>query len=112
MGERIGEWRERIFPPLLLGVLLILRCRLGCPVYRIWGIPCPGCGLTRAWMAFLEGRWGEALQRHGLFLVAPGFVALYAGRDFLSERAGRAADAALYTVGFLLLALRLMTKRI
>jgi len=40
-----------------------------CPTALFFGIPCPGCGLTRATLALLHGDVGTALRLHPLVLV-------------------------------------------
>lgn len=35
-----------------------------CPMVLLTGLPCPGCGMTRAAILFLKGRWQEAWQMH------------------------------------------------
>ena len=35
------------------------------------GIPCPGCGLTRAWLSFFRLDLKEALRWHPLFWLVP-----------------------------------------
>jgi len=35
------------------------------------GIPCPGCGITHAWMSFFSGNLREALHWHPLFWTVP-----------------------------------------
>jgi hypothetical protein len=35
-----------------------------CPFVRLTGIPCPGCGVSRACAALLRGRWGLAMRYH------------------------------------------------
>ena len=51
-----------------------------CPLAGIFGIPCPGCGLTRASLAALRGDFGAALHFHPLvFWVAPVYVFLIGG---------------------------------
>lgn len=47
-----------------------------CPTAGTFGLPCPGCGLTRATLALLHGDVGAALRFHPLvFLLLPLFVA-------------------------------------
>lgn len=54
----------------------VLRSRLPlCPMAAVLGVPCPGCGLTRATIALLHGDLPQALHLHPLVLVlAPIFV--------------------------------------
>jgi hypothetical protein len=48
-----------------------------CPTALFLGIPCPGCGLTRATLALVHGDFGGALHFHPLvFVLVP--VAAYA----------------------------------
>src|SRR4051812_36634265 len=46
-----------------------------CPMASMLGVPCPGCGLTRATLALAHGDLKHALQLHPLVLVlAPLFI--------------------------------------
>lgn len=57
-----------------------------CPLLAATGLPCPGCGLTRALAAMTQGEWRAALGLHPLALVVwPGVVAL-AALALLPER--------------------------
>lgn len=43
-----------------------------CPIKLITGIPCPGCGLSRAIILLFTGNWQEALRVHAfapIFLI-------------------------------------------
>ncbi|MCR1785424.1 DUF2752 domain-containing protein [Nocardioides carbamazepini] len=35
-----------------------------CPVRRLTGLPCPGCGLTRSWVYLAHGWWRESFLAH------------------------------------------------
>lgn len=78
--------------------LLALDVLFGCPFKRIFGLPCPGCGLTRAWLCFLSGDWGQAIRYHPLFLPTPLFIFLTAHRDTSLLPKSRLLDGAL--IGF------------
>ncbi|MFZ9981845.1 MAG: DUF2752 domain-containing protein [Cyclobacteriaceae bacterium] len=58
-----GLWAGLQFFRLLPSTLSV------CPVKSIAGIPCPGCGTTRAGIAFLNGHFYEALLINPLGLV-------------------------------------------
>jgi hypothetical protein len=47
-----------------------------CLYYRVSGMPCPGCGMTRALAALFHGEWREVLRLHPW---APAVVAQVAG---------------------------------
>jgi len=70
--------RDRKLALILLGVitLLIVLLALGipgwpCPVLQSLGIPCPGCGLTRATLLLLRGDVRASLTYHAF---APVFL--------------------------------------
>lgn len=42
-----------------------------CPFKWITGIPCPGCGMTRACLHFLSGNIEESFYYHPLFWLVP-----------------------------------------
>ena len=61
---------------LTLGALVVWTETPLCPTAFFWGIPCPGCGLTRATLALLHGHFAQAFGYHPLVLVfAPLFGA-------------------------------------
>jgi hypothetical protein len=56
------------------GAVLVLSEAPLCPTAFLFGIPCPGCGLTRATLALLHGHVSDALRFHPLvFVLAPLF---------------------------------------
>lgn len=42
-----------------------------CVQKRIFGVPCPGCGMTRAFLAFFRGDMQAAFFFHPLFWLVP-----------------------------------------
>ena len=45
-----------------------------CPIRIISGVPCPGCGLSRATALFIQGQWQSAIEVHAFApIIAVGF---------------------------------------
>lgn len=55
--------------------------RFPCPIRQFTGIPCPGCGMGRAWLAALRFDLPLAFQHHPLFWAVP-VVSLFILFDF------------------------------
>lgn len=71
-----------LLPYMILAVFILLPFDK-CPTKLAFGVPCPGCGLTRACLALFTGQFSESLFYHPLaiifgplFLVALGRPAL------------------------------------
>ena len=69
---------------IAVGLFYLLLAALGhgCPIRWLTGIPCPGCGLSRAYLALLSGNLKGAFAFHPLFWAVPllVFAALWRGR--------------------------------
>lgn len=65
------KWKLPLFA--LCAMLLAAWVALGlpCPVRQLTGIICPGCGMSRAWLAALRLELAEAFRYHPLFLCVP-----------------------------------------
>lgn len=81
---------------LFLGVLVLIlyvwvELHISCLFRRWTGIPCPGCGLTRACLAILRGDWGAAFRYHPMFWSLPVFMLFYFfdGKPFRCDRLNR-----------------------
>lgn len=74
-------WRGRVKRALIVTAavspfVVALGLRLPvCPSATFLGVPCPGCGLTRATLTAFDGRLMDAFQLHPLFFfVTPLYV--------------------------------------
>jgi len=71
----------------LFGAAIALNIPL-CPFAILTRHPCPGCGLTRATLALLQGHLGEALHLHPLSVVVSPLVAaglVYNGWSYVKQ---------------------------
>ncbi len=87
-GRKQWLLRRGINAPALLAMLAgaaaLFVTKAGCPFYRVFGVPCPGCGLTRAWLAVLRFDFAAAFGYNFMFWSVP-LLALYVlfdGRPF------------------------------
>jgi hypothetical protein len=90
-------WRALgVFVVVVLGIAAVRFEVPLCPTALLFGIPCPGCGLTRATLALISGDIARALDFHPLvFVLGPLFFGALgaAAVSFLrgpAPRSGRA----------------------
>lgn len=73
------------------GVALYLT-DVGCVVRQVTGLACPGCGMTRAWLAALRLDLAAAVAYHPLFWVVPLAVALLWAQEVCAQVVRRASE--------------------
>lgn len=97
---------------ILVGVIVVAAIilsvlHIGCPIKFTTGLSCPGCGMFRAWTAFLTLHPLEALVYHPLFWAVP--IALVAAvllqEGVLGAKARRACSIIMAVLLVLLIAL-------
>ena len=72
-NRRKNERKELICAVTAVVVLYTAMESIGitCPIKFITGISCAGCGMSRAWMAFLHLDIAKAFTYHPLFWLVP-----------------------------------------
>ena len=88
--------RDRRLALIILGVVTILIALLAlglpgwpCPVLQALGIPCPGCGLTRATLLLLHGDVRRSLNYHAFAPVVLLGLSTMGAAALLPERPRR-----------------------
>ena len=75
---------------LYINLILLISCVIiwftGCPIKKVTGLSCAGCGLTRAWVSFLKLDLKQAFYFHPLFWSVPIMYILILLNDTLSSR--------------------------
>ncbi|MCC7345699.1 MAG: DUF2752 domain-containing protein [Deltaproteobacteria bacterium] len=60
-----------------------------CMIREVTGWDCPGCGLSRAFLAMFHGHWRQVFQLNALAPVIALYLAVLAADRFYTARAGR-----------------------
>ena len=80
---------------LFVAWLALYLLDIGCVFRLMTGIPCPGCGMTRAWLAALRLDFAAAFAYHPLFWVVPiAFVLAFVREEVASSKLKRGIDIA------------------
>lgn len=81
-------WKIPVFCLCGLFLLVCVVLKLPCPLREGLGIPCPGCGMSRAWLAALQLDFVQAFRMHPMFWSVPvlGIFVLYDCKLFKSSR--------------------------
>ncbi len=91
IGNRIVRDIRFFGIPFFAGIaaLILFHCLMGtvCPVRAFFGIPCPGCGLTRSCLSILMGRFRTAFRFNPAgFLWLPFLAVLFFKRYVLGKK--------------------------
>ena len=74
---------KKIYKPLIvISVVILIYAILQiigitCPIKYIFGVSCPGCGMTRAVISAVTFKFERAFFFHPLWFAMPVFLALY-----------------------------------
>jgi hypothetical protein len=82
------------------GVALVTLGPPLCPTAFFLGVPCPGCGLTRATLALLRGDFRAALHLHPLVFVLSPLFAYALGSSLFDYVRGFPSGTARFTARF------------
>ncbi len=112
MGEKV----KSLSPPMrilrwlgihsLAALVLIFFAKFyRCPIRLIFNIPCPGCGLTRAFLSALKLDFAASFRYHPLFFPLAAIILYSAHRNLLKKRlSGKTETAIFFVTAFLFVA--------
>ena len=79
-----------------------------CPFYAFVGIPCPACGLTRAFLLALQGNFLLAFAMHPFFYVLSGYLLAVFYQRFVRRQALTLIASQLLLLAFALVVIYLI----
>lgn len=77
IGQAAAAHKGLMASLVLFFLLLQLTTQTTCFMRATLGIPCPGCGLSRAYAAALRLDFSQALSHHPLFFLIPAGLLIY-----------------------------------
>ena len=87
----LKRYKDVICPAIIIAAFyaVLNLAGISCPIKFVTGISCPGCGMTRAWLAVLRLDFAAAFYYHPLFLLPPIAVILYLSKARINRRVYR-----------------------
>ncbi len=75
----IKQWKEKLLFSLGYAVLIgsMVALQIPCVFHYFLHIPCPGCGMTRAWLAAFRLDFQTAFEFHPMFWSLPVLYAYF-----------------------------------
>ncbi len=95
-------WGSSLPALLAASFLYFPKCQTGpvlCPMALILGMPCPGCGLTRAFCFASHGRFAEAFGFHVLWPLFLAYFAFLWGYKIVEHARGEPPRLPTYRIG-------------
>ena len=71
---------------ILVAALVALYVFVGCPLKQLFGISCPGCGMTRALLALFSFDISAAVRYHPMVLALPPAGIVYLFRKHIPSK--------------------------
>ena len=76
---------------------------VGCPIHALTGVSCPGCGMTRAWLAVLRLDFKAAFYYHPLFWTVPvALIVFFFRKKLLPNKTIQTAALSVLLAAFLI----------
>ena len=94
LGKPVCPDWKKVLVWLALAAVLVLLLDVGCVFRRVTGVPCPGCGMTRAYLAAARLDFGAAFFFHPLWplpAVLFGVLLFFPAGVFRSRRLNNGA---------------------
>lgn len=87
-NNRRKQLPERLKLCLIVGFIYLLLAvfSIGCPLRFMTGIPCPGCGMTRAVRYALQLDFVSAWHYHPLFFLTPLMLLLFLFESYVPPK--------------------------
>lgn len=87
--NKVSKEKKEMFSAIMAVIILyVILENIGvtCPIKFVTGISCAGCGMSRAWMAFLNLDLNKAFYFHPLFLLPPICIFIFVFKNKINIR--------------------------
>ncbi len=105
MLEPVDKMKKPITYALIaLAIIILILSFYRCPLYFFLGIPCPFCGMTRAFLCVLNGEFMESFYFHPLWplVIVAGIIFILVKIKIL-KLSGKAVNILAFIAAFLFL---------
>jgi hypothetical protein len=110
MKDYIIKHKTKIISGILAILLIFLFYYvMGCPIRYLFGVCCPGCGMTRALYYFLRLDFATAFQMHPLIFIMPIAGVIYLSRNKLPKKALNILTVLFFALFLIVYILRIST---
>lgn len=75
-----------VYHIVIFAVLLLILFVYRCPIFYFFHIPCPGCGITRAYFSAFSLDFKSAFGYHPLFFTVAPTILYIAHRNVIKKR--------------------------
>lgn len=91
-GKIREDWKSYRGIILSIGAVWCFLTVIGrgiCPMTYLFGLPCPGCGMTRSLLLLLMGQWRQSWEMHPFLAVWAVFVLFMGIERYLLQKNGK-----------------------
>lgn len=84
--DRIKKYSDKIIGVVVVCIVLVSYIFIGCPIKRVTGVSCMGCGMTRAFWSLATLHFKESFYYHPLWPLVLAWIPIFIFRDKINKK--------------------------